>query len=79
MDAELIIAISVSPDLEPYSRARQDESKDDSDGRNLMCRITIELSSYTTLRNVQVCVTVSKPFTADKDHHVILNLCKFQL
>jgi len=75
MDAELIISVTVSADLEPCPRGNQDDSKDDSD-RNLMCRITIELSTYMTLRDVQVCVDVSKPFVADKDRHVITNLCK---
>ncbi|XP_071628564.1 protein PTHB1-like [Temnothorax longispinosus] len=75
MDAELIISVTVSADLEPCPRGNQDDSKDDSEGRNLMCRITIELSTYTTLRNVQVCVDVSKPFVAEKDCHIITNLC----
>lgn len=74
MDAELII--SVISDLEPCPRGNQDDSKDDSESRNLMCRITIELSTYTTLRDVQVCVDVWKPFVAEKDLHVITNLCK---
>lgn len=76
MDAELIISVNVSADLEACPRGIQDDSKDDSEGRNFMCRITIELSTYTTLRDVQVCVDVSKPFVADKDRHVITNLCK---
>ncbi|XP_011685214.1 PREDICTED: protein PTHB1 [Wasmannia auropunctata] len=76
MDAELIISATVSADLEPCPRGNQDDPKDDSEGRNLMCRITIELSTYTTLRDVQVCVDVSKPFVAEKNHHVITNLCK---
>ncbi|XP_025073837.1 protein PTHB1 [Pogonomyrmex barbatus] len=75
MDAELIISVTVSPDLEPCTRGNQDDSKDDTEGRSLMCRITIELSTYTTLRDVQVCVDVSKPFVAEKDCHVITNLC----
>ncbi|XP_018053498.1 PREDICTED: protein PTHB1 [Atta colombica] len=75
MDAELIISVTVSADLEPCPRGNQDDSKDDSEDRNLMCRITIELSTYMTLRDVQVCVDVSKPFVADKDRHVITNLC----
>lgn len=76
MDAELIISVTVSPDLEPRPRAHQDDTKDESDGRNLMCKITIELSSYTPLRDVQVCVDAPRPFVAAKDHHVISNLCK---
>ncbi|XP_018340743.1 PREDICTED: protein PTHB1 [Trachymyrmex septentrionalis] len=75
MDAELIISVAVSADLEPGPRGNQDDSKDDTEGRNLMCRITIELSTYMTLRDVQVCVDVTKPFVADKDRHVITNLC----
>ncbi|KAG5343571.1 PTHB1 protein, partial [Acromyrmex charruanus] len=75
MDAELIMSVTVSADLEPCPRGNQDDSKDDSEGRNLMCRITIELSTYMTLRDVQVYVDVSKPFVADKDRHVITNLC----
>ncbi|XP_026823747.1 protein PTHB1 [Ooceraea biroi] len=79
LDAELIISVTVSPDLEPYPRANQSDSKDDSESRNLMCRITIELSSYTTLRDVQVCVNVTKPFVAEKDYHIISNLCDRQI
>ncbi|XP_067211653.1 protein PTHB1 isoform X2 [Linepithema humile] len=75
MDAELIMSVTVSPDLEPCPRGNQDDSRDDSEGRNLMCGITVELSTYTTLRDVQVCVDVSKPFVAEKDCHVISNLC----
>ncbi|XP_050465963.1 protein PTHB1 [Cataglyphis hispanica] len=75
MDAELIISVTVSPDLEPCSRGNREDSKDDTESRNLMCRITIELSTYTTLRDVQVCVDVSKPFVAEKNCHVITNLC----
>ncbi|XP_039302648.1 protein PTHB1 isoform X2 [Solenopsis invicta] len=75
MDAELIISVTVSGDLEPCPRGNQDDSKNDSEGRNLMCRVTIELSTYTTLRDVQVCVDVSKPFVAEKDNYVITNLC----
>jgi len=63
--------VNVSADLEPCPRRNQDDSKDDSEDRNLMCRITIELSTYMTLRDVQVCISVSKPFVAEKDHHVI--------
>ncbi|XP_070154713.1 protein PTHB1-like [Polyergus mexicanus] len=75
MDAELIISVTVSPDLEPCSRGNREDSKDETESRNLMCRITIELSTYTTLRDVQVCVDVTKPFIAEKDRHVITNLC----
>ncbi|KAL6448315.1 hypothetical protein ACFW04_000339 [Cataglyphis niger] len=75
IDAELIISVTVSPDLEPCSRGNREDSKDDAESRNLMCRITIELSTYTTLRDVQVCVDVSKPFVAEKNCHVITNLC----
>lgn len=76
MDAELIISVTVSPDLEACSRGNREDSKDDTESRNLMCRITVELSTYTTLHDVQVCVDVSKPFVAEKDCHVISNLCK---
>ncbi|XP_011260639.1 protein PTHB1 [Camponotus floridanus] len=75
MDAELIISVTVSLDLEACTRGNREDSKDDTESRNLMCRITIELSTYTTLHDVQVCVDVSKPFIAEKDCHVISNLC----
>lgn len=75
-EAELILSVTVSPDLEPRSRADQDGPKDDPDGRNLVCRIVVELSSYTPLRDVQVCVDVPKPFVADKDCYTLPNLCK---
>ncbi|XP_011154382.1 protein PTHB1 [Harpegnathos saltator] len=79
LDAELIVTVTVSPDVEAYPRAKHDDAKDESpEGGYLVCRIVIELSSYTTLRDVQVHTRVSKPFVAEKDRHVIPNLCNRQ-
>ncbi|XP_032690856.1 protein PTHB1-like [Odontomachus brunneus] len=78
LDAELIVSVTVSPDLEPYPK--QNDAKDEStEGRNFVCRIGIELSSYTTLRDVQVCIEVSRPFVVEKDCYIIPNLCNRQM
>ncbi|XP_020292987.1 protein PTHB1-like [Pseudomyrmex gracilis] len=75
MDAELIMSVTVFLDAESRPRENQDNSKDTSDGHNLVCKLTIELSTYTTLHDVQVCVRVLEPFAAEKNCYVINNLC----
>lgn len=76
MDAELIMSVTVFLDPESRPRENQDDSKDTSDGHNLVCKLTIELSTYTTLDDVQVCVHILEPFAVEKNCYVINNLCK---
>ncbi|XP_046830544.1 protein PTHB1 isoform X2 [Vespa crabro] len=75
-DMELLVNVNISPDLEPCPFVDK-ESKEDQEIRQLsMCRATIELSSYTTLYGVQVCIDVSKPFVSTITYRVIQNLCE---
>nr|XP_050859304.1 protein PTHB1 isoform X2 [Vespula vulgaris] len=78
-DMELLVNVNISPDLEPCPFVDK-ESKEDQEIRQLsMCRATIELSSYTTLYGVQVCIDVSKPFVSTITYRVIQNLCDKQV
>ncbi|KAI4502979.1 hypothetical protein M0802_002023 [Mischocyttarus mexicanus] len=72
---ELLVNVNISPDLEPCPFVDK-ESKEDQEIRQVsMCRTTIELSSYTTLYGVQVCIDVSKPFVSTITYHLCQNLC----
>ncbi|XP_015182680.1 PREDICTED: protein PTHB1 [Polistes dominula] len=74
-DMELLVNVNISPDLEPCPFVDK-ESKEDQEIRQVsMCRATIELSSYTTLYGVQVCIDVSKPFVSTITYRVVQNLC----
>ncbi|XP_076632670.1 protein PTHB1-like [Colletes latitarsis] len=77
VDAELIVSMNVSPDLEGNILPGNDDvSDDDSDGRPFACRVTIELSSYATLHDVQICVCVYQPLVATQDFFVVPYLCE---
>ncbi|XP_053997673.1 protein PTHB1 [Hylaeus anthracinus] len=77
VDAELIVSVNVSTDLEGSERAgNEDVSDDDTEGRPFVCKVAIELSSYATIHDVQICVQVSKPLIATEDFFVIPNLCE---
>ena len=41
-----------------------------------VCDLVVQLSSYAALRDVQVCVHVSKPLLANVDFYTVANLCK---
>ncbi|KAI4486516.1 hypothetical protein M0804_005886 [Polistes exclamans] len=74
-DMELLVNVNISPDLEPCPFIDK-ESKEDQEIRQVsMCRATIELSSYTTLYGVQVCIDVSKPFVSTITYRLVQNLC----
>ncbi|CAL7941620.1 unnamed protein product [Xylocopa violacea] len=72
VDTELIIAINVSMDAKPRIRSSNNQYSTDE----LICTATIELSSYTTLHEVQICVDVSKPLIATNDFYALPNLCE---
>ncbi|KAG7198808.1 hypothetical protein KM043_001782 [Ampulex compressa] len=74
-DAEVVLAINVSPDLAPCTYAATDNSEDELEGRRSMCRVTIELSSYTALRNVQISIDLAEPLISTKTHDALPNLC----
>nr|XP_012151211.1 PREDICTED: protein PTHB1 isoform X1 [Megachile rotundata] len=78
VDAELIVSVNVSPELQP--RATRSETTNDSLpeeetelGHPSSCRISIELSSYAALRDVQVSVDVRRPLIVSKDFYAISN------
>ncbi|XP_076222943.1 protein PTHB1 [Nomia melanderi] len=78
-DADLIVAVNVSPDLEAAPRTfGRDNDRNTEDGkeetRPLHCRVAVELSSYSALCDVQICVEVREPLVATDDFYVIPNL-----
>ncbi|XP_066595732.1 protein PTHB1 [Prorops nasuta] len=83
-DVELQMNVVVSPDLEPCSYNRttdaigdQQQDKGYSESKqSLMCRVNVELSSYTPLVDVQVSIHVSKPLVSSKIFENVSNLCE---
>ncbi|XP_043798543.1 protein PTHB1 [Apis laboriosa] len=57
-EAELVVTINASMDSDPSP----------------VCEVDVQLSSYAALRDVQVCVHVSKPLLADVDFYTVPNL-----
>ncbi|XP_076243990.1 protein PTHB1-like [Calliopsis andreniformis] len=51
-------------------------SVNDTEGQQFSCKVAIELSSYATLRDVQVVVDVCKPLVVTQDFYTISNLCE---
>lgn len=75
MESELIVIINVSKDLEPCPFA---DSNEETEGRRTMCRVNVELSSYTSLRDVQVNVEVAKPLAVTDHFHVFSTMCEYK-
>jgi hypothetical protein len=76
-ESELSINPIVSPELLPAPNTERQENKEEKEGKQaLMCKIDVELTSYTTLQEVEVVVGVSKPLVASKDVLYLPNLCK---
>ncbi|XP_076375153.1 protein PTHB1 [Megalopta genalis] len=74
-DAELIVAVNVSPDLEVLGRPiGSDDDSHDKEDRPIASKVVIELSSYASLLDVQICVDVCKPLVATQDFQVVPNL-----
>ncbi|XP_012270312.1 protein PTHB1 [Orussus abietinus] len=69
-ESELSLKVQASPELEPCPSDLFEEVE----GRS-MCRVSMELTSYTPLRDVQVHVDVSRPLVASKASHAIPTLC----
>lgn len=76
VDAELIVSVNVSPDLENNPRALRGGPEEDIEGHQFTCKVAVELSSYATLRDVQIAVDVCKPLVVAQDFYAIPNLCK---
>lgn len=51
-------------------------SMDSTDCTSPVCELVVQLSSYAALRDVQVCVHVSKPLLANVDFYTVANLCE---
>ncbi|PBC32457.1 hypothetical protein APICC_10079 [Apis cerana cerana] len=49
-------------------------SMDSADCTSPVCELVVQLSSYAALRDVQVCVHVSKPLLANVDFYTVANL-----
>ncbi|XP_043514636.1 protein PTHB1, partial [Frieseomelitta varia] len=81
MDAELTVSVNASldsdrPETEKESeRERESEAEAESRPRPI-CNVAIELSSYATLDDVQVCVDVSKPLLVTDDFYALPSLCE---
>lgn len=73
MDAELIVSINVS--LDSNSSDHRSDSEVEAQLQPI-CSVTIELSSYAVLSDVQVCVDVFKPLVVADDFYALPNLCK---
>uniref|UniRef100_A0A0C9PRB8 Bbs9_1 protein n=1 Tax=Fopius arisanus TaxID=64838 RepID=A0A0C9PRB8_9HYME len=65
MESELLMTIDISKDLEKAPLIGENEGEQDS-----MCRINIEVSSYTPLTNVEVNVEVLRPLVVTNGYHV---------
>ncbi|XP_050580143.1 protein PTHB1 isoform X2 [Bombus affinis] len=73
MDAELIVSINVSLD----SNSSDHRSDNEVEAQlQPICNVTIELSSYAVLSDVQVCVDVCKPLVVADDFYALPNLCE---
>lgn len=74
LESELLITVNVSKDLEPGPGPITE--KTDPESQDSMCRINIELSSYTSLQDVEVNLQVYKPLAITEDFHLFPNLRK---
>ena len=66
---------SLDSDRPEAERERENEAEAESRPRPI-CNVAIELSSYATLDDVQVCVDVSKPLLVTDDFYALPSLCK---
>ncbi|OXU18994.1 hypothetical protein TSAR_009649 [Trichomalopsis sarcophagae] len=77
MESELSINAIVSPELLPSPCSSRNESTEDKEARqSSMCKISVELASYTTLQEVQVFIEAAKPLVVSKDTLDLSNLCE---
>lgn len=74
VESELLVVINVAKDLEACPVT---ETSEDNEGRNTMCRVSIDLSSYTPLHDVEVNVQSAKPLVVSNDYYVFPNLCEY--
>lgn len=69
MESELLINVDISKELEKAPGSEDNDGEQDS-----MCRINIEVSSYTPLTNVEVNVEVCRPLMVADSYHVFPTL-----
>ncbi|KOC62575.1 Protein PTHB1 [Habropoda laboriosa] len=79
VDAELIVLVNVSPDLKPRVHSVNEgcfEEESQAMQQQMTCSVAIDLSSYATLCDLQVCVNVSRPLVATNTFYALPILCK---
>lgn len=80
MESELGVEVSVSPELlpSPYQKLRSGEYEDKKDGKqqSSMCKITVVLTAFVTLKDIQIVIDAPKPFVVTNDHVWVDNLCE---
>ncbi|CAK9815443.1 Protein PTHB1 [Anthophora plagiata] len=78
VDAELIVSVNVSPELKPRVHSASERySEEESEAmQQLTCTVAIHLSSYATLRDLEVCVDVSRPLAATNTYYALPILCE---
>ena len=87
VDAELAINAVVSPELlpSPYAAAKggnngeisaEEGSSKEGSRQTSMCKISIEFTSYTTLKDVQVFLEAPEPLAITNSILKLSNLCK---
>ncbi|KAL7289854.1 hypothetical protein TKK_0016252 [Trichogramma kaykai] len=74
LEAELAIQVYVSPELLPmqaspsrFSSSLDDNNEENKARQSSMCKISLELASYTSLRDVQVILEVEEPLKLSDD------------
>lgn len=76
-DAELTVTVNASLDSDRPATEKESEAESESESRpRPICNVAIELSSYATLDDVQVCVDVSRPLLVTDDFYSLPSLCK---
>ncbi|CAK9828785.1 Protein PTHB1 [Anthophora retusa] len=79
VDAEVIVSLNVSPELKPRVHSggeRYSEEESEPMQQSLTCTVAIHLSSYATLRDLEVCVDVSRPLAATNTYYALPILCE---
>ncbi|XP_015121440.1 protein PTHB1 [Diachasma alloeum] len=74
VESELLVTVDISKDLEKSPATGENEGEQDS-----MCRISIEVSSYTPLTNVELNIEVLRPLVVTDGYHIFPTLRERQL
>ncbi|CAK9798649.1 Protein PTHB1 [Anthophora quadrimaculata] len=78
MDAELTVSVNVSPEMKSrvHSGGERYSEEESETMQQLTCTVAIHLSSYATLRDLEVCVDVSRPLAATNTYYALPILCE---